>query len=115
MSEEETKKCARCHCDKLLKFYKIRGNTGKIYKTCISCCERFKCYFEDCKYTCASNGHLQRHIKAVHDKIKDFECDFEDCKYTCASNADLQSHIKRVHDKIKDFECDFEDCKYTCS
>ena len=110
-SKEETQKCARCHCNKLLKFYKIRGNTGKIYKTCISCCERFKCNVEECIYTCSTNYHLQRHIKHVHDKIKDFEC--EKCDFKCSENCTLQIHIKAVHDKIKDCECEL--CEYKCS
>ena len=107
----DIQKCSNCGCKKLLKFFKVRENTGKIYKTCISCCERFKC--ELCEYKCASNYDLQRHIKQVHDKIKDFEC--TECNYKCSTNSTLQKHIKAVHDKIKDFECDFEDCKHTCS
>jgi len=110
-SKEETQKCARCHCDKLLKFYKIRENTNKIYKTCISCCERFKCNFEECIYTCSINAHLQKHIKQVHDKIKDFECNL--CDYKCAINSHLQRHIKTIHDKIKDIEC--KKCDFKCS
>jgi hypothetical protein len=110
---EELQKCSKCGCNKLLKFFKIRENTGKIYKTCISCCERFKCDFEDCEYTCALSGNLKRHIKQIHDNIKDFECDFEDCKYTCSTNSILQQHIKRIHDKIKDYECNL--CEYKCS
>jgi hypothetical protein len=134
----EIQKCSNCGCKKLLKFYKIRENTGKIYKTCISCCERYKCElcefkfvsncnlqthikqvhdqikdFEctKCEYKCSTNSHLQRHIKAVHDQIKNFEC--EKCEYKCSQNVDLQQHIKSVHDKIKDFECEL--CEYKCS
>ena len=106
---EELKKCSKCGCKKLLKFYKVRENTGKIYKTCISCCERFKC--DKCEYTCSTNGDLQKHIKAVHNKIKDFECEL--CDYKCSTNGDLQEHIKAVHNKIKDFECKL--CDYKCS
>jgi hypothetical protein len=40
---------------------------------------------------CSSNGTLQRHIKAVHYKIKDFEC--YKCEYKCSSNSYLQRHI----------------------
>jgi hypothetical protein len=134
----EIQKCSNCGCKKLLKFFKVRETTGKIYKTCISCCERFKCNLcefkcrsncdlqrhikqvhekikdfecENCEYKCCTNGHLQIHIKRIHKKIKDFECEL--CEYTCSSNGDLQTHIKTVHDKIKDFECD--KCEYKCS
>jgi len=106
---EELQKCSKCQCKKLLKFFKVKENTGKIYKTCIICCERFKC--DLCEYKCASNYHLQRHIKHIHDKIKDYEC--EKCEYKCSENGTLQRHIKQVHDKIKDYEC--EKCEYTCS
>ena len=106
---EELQKCSKCQCKKLLKFFKVRGNTGQIYKTCIICCERFKC--ELCEYKCATNCNLQKHIKQVHDQIKDFEC--EKCDYKCATNCNLQQHIKQVHDQIKDFECEL--CDYKCS
>jgi hypothetical protein len=107
----DIQKCSNCGCKKLLKLFKVRKNTGKIYKTCISCCERFKCNFEDCEYTCATNGHLQRHIKQVHDQIKDFKCEI--CDFKCSENCTLQRHIKAVHDQIKDFEC--EKCDFKCS
>jgi hypothetical protein len=105
----DIQKCSNCGCKKLLKFFKVRENTGKIYKTCISCCERFKC--ELCEYTCRSNWDLQKHIKMIHDKIKDYECDL--CEYKCSQNSNLQQHIKIVHDKSKDYECD--KCEFKCS
>jgi hypothetical protein len=106
---EELQKCSKCQCKKLLKFFKVKENTGKIYKTCIICCERFKCVL--CEYKCALNSNLQKHIKAIHDKIKDYECDL--CEYKCSDNGHLQTHIKAIHDKIKDYEC--EKCEYKCS
>jgi len=105
----EIQKCSNCGCKKLLKFFKVRENTGKIYKTCINCCEKFECNL--CEYKCSTNGHLQQHIKIVHDKIKDIECNL--CEYKCSTNGNLQEHIKSVHDKIKDIECNL--CEYTCS
>jgi hypothetical protein len=107
----ELQRCSKCKYNKLLKFFKVRENTGKIYKMCISCSERFKCDVEDCEYTCSLNSCLKRHIKSVHDKIKDFKCEL--CDYTCSLNSDLKRHIKSVHDKIKDFKCEL--CDYTCS
>jgi len=86
-------------------------NTGNFYKTCINCCEKFKCDVENCKYSCSRKSHLQEHIKLVHDKIKDFECDR--CVLKCNSNSNLKRHIKAVHNKIKDFECDR--CEFKCS
>ena len=41
-SEKDVKKCSKCGCKKLLKFFKIRKNTGAYYKTCMKCCEKSK-------------------------------------------------------------------------
>jgi hypothetical protein len=101
-----------CHCVKLLTLFKIRGNTGKIYKTCIKCNERFKCGHEGCNYSSCDNRNLQNHIKAVHALIRDFECDWEGCDYKCSMEHNLKKHIKTIHYKIRDFECDWEGCNY---
>ena len=53
---EELQRCSKSKCDKLLKFFKMRKNTGKIYKTCINCSEKFKCDVENCEYTCSQKG-----------------------------------------------------------
>jgi len=66
---------------------------------------------DKCEYTCSTNTRLKLHIKSVHEKIKDFKCD--KCHYMCSTNGDLKQHIKQVHDKIKNFKCDV--CSYTCS
>ena len=65
-------KCSKCKCMKLKTLFKVNENTGKLLKTCIKCRERFKC--GQCDYKCSTNGNLQKHIKQVHDKIKDIEC-----------------------------------------
>jgi hypothetical protein len=105
----ELQKCSKCKCKKLLELFKVRKNTGKIYKTCLQCCDRFSC--DQCESKFASNGDLLRHIKLVHDQIKDYECN--QCDYKCSENGNLQKHIKSVHDKIKDYECEL--CEYKCS
>jgi KRAB domain-containing zinc finger protein len=105
---EEVQICSICKCNKLLK---VTANTGKIYKTCISCSETFKCDFEECEYKCSSKGNLKRHIKIVHNKIKDFKCTL--CEFKCSLNSHLKIHIKQVHDKIKDFEC--QECEFKFS
>ena len=107
----DTQKCSRCKCIKLLTLFNIRSNTNKIYKTCIQCCERFVCDRDDCKKKFSLDSTLQRHIKAVHDKIKDCVCDRVGCEYKCSLDSALQMHIKAVHDKIKDCVCDRDDCK----
>jgi hypothetical protein len=106
---EELQKCSTCKCKKLLKFFKIRENTGKYYKTCIKCNTKFKC--DKCDYKCSTKSNLNIHIKQVHDKIKDIKCNL--CDYKCSRKYDLNKHIKSVHDKIKDIKCDL--CEFKCS
>jgi len=64
-----------------------------------------------CEFTCSQKGTLKRHIKMVHDRIKDIQC--PQCAYTCSQKGDLNKHIKQVHDRIKDIQC--PQCAYTCS
>jgi hypothetical protein len=71
----------------------------------------FNCSFENCGYASEQKGNLKRHIKIVHDKIKDFKCD--KCVYETSESGNLKKHIKMVHDKIKDFKCD--KCEYITS
>jgi hypothetical protein len=101
-------KCSRCHSELLPEFYAV-NRKGTLNKCCIPCLARFKC--PHCPFRCSYNSYLQRHIKAVHDKIKDFECVI--CPYKCSDNGSLKKHIKVVHDKIKDFECSI--CPFKCS
>ena len=51
---------------------------------------------------------MKKHVKAVHDKIRDFAC--ESCDYTASTNAQIKTHVKAVHDKIKNYACDH--CEY---
>ena len=64
MNPETLQKCSTCGCKKLLKFFKIRENTGVYYKTCNECCEKYKC--GECNHKCSTKSNLQTHIKAVH-------------------------------------------------
>lgn len=105
----DLQKCSMCNCNKLLEFFKIRNNTGLRYKTCMKCCDRHKCKFDDCEYKCSTKGNLDKHIKGVHDNIRDFEC--KDCESKFSTQSDLNKHIKCVHRKIKDCECQYDDCE----
>ena len=140
----ELQRCSNCKCMKLLSFFKVRKNTGKILKTCIQCGERYRCDQEKCDYKCSSNrdlkihiksvhnnikdfecpkcdyksssnAHLLQHVKSVHDNIRDFECTYPNCGLKFTGNSQLRNHVKAVHDKIRDFECTYPDCKFTCS
>ena len=44
---------------------------------------------------------MKKHIKSVHEKIKDLSCD--ECERTFSQQGDLKMHIKSIHEKIKDF------------
>ena len=58
---------------------------------------------ETCQKSFSQKCSLNRHIKTVHDKIKDFECQI--CIKRFSTKTDLTRHIKTVHDKVRDFEC----------
>jgi very-short-patch-repair endonuclease len=110
MSEvQQLKKCARCHCNILLETYFSKNRKGQYNQTCDRCRVRCKC--PHCEYTCSSNADLQKHVKRIHNKIKDFQCPH--CDHKCSENGNLQAHIKQIHTKIKDFECGL--CNYKCS
>ena len=107
MEEVKHTKCSGCKCWREDALFLNRK--GRRLNTCVKCRERFSC--DKCDYKCKFKCYLNKHIREVHDKIKDFECDKCDAKYS--TNGHLQAHIKQVHDKIKDFEC--PDCEYKCS
>ena len=126
MSEEKkTIKCTRCKVNlPVQKFFKKR--CGNYTKRCDDCRakdaawakakrernkEKFKCTHEGCEFKCSRNGHLQRHIKAVHEKLKPYNCD--QCKTSFSQNGHLQTHIRDVHEKLKPYNC--EKCEYKCS
>jgi hypothetical protein len=48
-------------------------------------------------------SELVRHVKCVHDKIKDKKC--LQCKYVTYLSRDLAKHVKGVHNKNKDKKC----------
>ena len=49
------------------------------------------------------NRNFEKHIRAVHERIKDFKSE-EFSKCFCPQNH-LMNHLKTVHDRIKDYEC----------
>ena len=63
-----------------------------------------------CKKTYSLQAHLSRHIKIVHDKIKEFMCDT--CEKFFSLELNLKQHIKLVHEKIKGFKCNMCEKSY---
>ena len=107
----DLQKCSRCGCKMLLETYFSKNRRGEYFKTCDGCRSRHKCELCDAKfsYKCL----LNRHIKAVHDKIRDFKCDL--CDYTCSDKYHLPQHIKAVHDKIRNIKCELCSHEFSCS
>ena len=66
--------------------------------------QKFQC--NDCGASFALKRHLQRHINAVHLKLKPYVCD--QCKKSFSRKDDLNMHIKSVHLKIRPHKC--QDC-----
>ena len=56
-------------------------------------------------------GTMQRHINAVHLKIKPYEC--EQCQKSFILKDHLKRHINAIHLEIKPYECD--QCKKSFS
>ena len=64
-----------------------------------------------CSYETFDRSNLKKHIKSVHDKIRDYVCC--ECGFSASTSNILSRHIKCVHDKIKDHFC--EECEYAAS
>ena len=66
---------------------------------------------KQCNKSFATSVTLKRHIKTVHDKVKDYKCD--SCEKRFGSKTDLKRHKNAVHNLLKPFECKF--CRNTFS
>jgi hypothetical protein len=47
---------------------------------------------------------LDKHIKSVHDKIKDKLCHL--CDFVSSDAAGIKGHVKSVHERIRDKRCE---------
>ena len=61
-----------------------------------------------CDYETAYKSMLQKHIKSVHEGIKEFKC--HKCPYETVQSHHLKKHIETVHEGIKPFNCNI--CEY---
>jgi hypothetical protein len=110
MSEEEigNVKCNRCKTYRFpSQFY---NEKKRLMKCCDVCRGKFKCEKEGCECKFRDNSALQRHIKLVHDKIKDFHCTIDNCDFKTGLKNTLKNHVMAVHDKIKNYVCSYENC-----
>ncbi|KAG5186405.1 hypothetical protein JKP88DRAFT_272668 [Tribonema minus] len=53
---------------------------------------------------------MRRHVKAVHDGVKNILCTQPGCNKTFSAKQKMLKHVKAVHDRIKDIECTDPDC-----
>ena len=68
---------------------------------------KFKC--EKCQYVSAHEHHLKRHIKSVHDQIRNHVC--EECGYAASQKETLKAHRAGVH-KMEEKKFKYDLCPY---
>lgn len=71
------------------------GSKGKNRKTSHACTE--------CGFAADYKSKLERHIKAVHEKVKDFSCQL--CNYTASQKSNIKLHMKQKHNNEKNYNC----------
>ena len=59
---------------------------------------------ETCDKTFSSKCNLKRHIKSVHEGVRDHKC--EQCEKSFYYSHHLNTHIKAVHEGLKNHKCD---------
>eukprot|EP00189_Rhodosorus_marinus_P004198 CAMPEP_0113965634 /NCGR_PEP_ID=MMETSP0011_2-20120614/7854_1 /TAXON_ID=101924 /ORGANISM="Rhodosorus marinus" /LENGTH=334 /DNA_ID=CAMNT_0000978169 /DNA_START=601 /DNA_END=1605 /DNA_ORIENTATION=+ /assembly_acc=CAM_ASM_000156 len=62
----------------------------------------------ECSSTFKSRYHLERHVRAVHQRRKDFAC--EHCDKTYSQRSHLKLHIANVHEEKAKIVCEY--CQY---
>ena len=61
-------------------------------------------------FSYSTRQNLNKHINAIHEKIKPFKCDL--CDYACSQKSSMNSHKKHVHEGFK-FTCDSCDKQFS--
>ena len=85
----------------------LKKHNADVHEVSLEKGERKSCPL--CDYqTEWGKSHLDRHIRAIHDQIKDFKCPF--CEISCSQKGNLRLHIDQVHKNIRKFSC--EQCEY---
>ena len=63
---------------------------------------RYRC--KQCPYESPKSQHVERHVKAVHDKMKSHVCEI--CGHASAQKVHLKYHMNTVHKiEIKSYKC----------
>jgi len=87
--------CKTCGHKKLPEFFTIKVTTGRMMKTCDACRNK-KIPCPHCDYKCNAR-HLEKHVRAIHDKIRDQQCPH--CEFKCGQSGDLVEHVRSIHDQ----------------
>ena len=69
--------------------------------------DKLRC--EQCPYCTSRIYMLKRHVKAVHDKIRDYVC--EECDYAASQKSQIRRHMANIHKMGENFKC--QQCPYT--
>ena len=51
---------------------------------------------KECGYSVSNKYSFNKHIKAVHEKIKDYKCD--ECNFASSEKGNLKRHKSKHHD-----------------
>ena len=64
--------------------------------------KKFPC--DLCPRSFKQSGDLKKHVKEIHQKIKDNFCDH--CEMAFCRPYQLKKHVQEVHEKIKNHKCE---------
>ena len=96
--DHEDFNCMGCH-----KSFALRKNIVTHVREVHLKCRPFTCNLCQERYF-SRRAHLDLHIKAVHNQIKDQECDYSNKLFGVESN--LRKHVREVHFKTRQSKCD---------
>lgn len=65
----------------------------------------FVCTFDDCDKSFLRESHLQHHIKAKHEDIRNHVCDYEGCGKSFHTGQRLKLHQKIHETKREEYKC----------
>ncbi|XP_020587076.1 transcription factor IIIA isoform X2 [Phalaenopsis equestris] len=88
-------KCEKCGTQQLRKNFKRhqRLHEGVVSE------ERIKCSFQGCEQTYSKKSNLNKHVKAVHEKLRPFRCRTSGCQQTFP-----YKHVRDNHEKTHVYE-----------
>ncbi|XP_055710210.1 oocyte zinc finger protein XlCOF6-like [Phlebotomus papatasi] len=97
-------RCSQCNrvftTERGLKLHMVCHEGGRNHKDSGTKEKKFTC--ELCPYKTDLSATLKRHVKAVHQKLKDFQC--TRCERSFTMESSLKIHMMR-HEGIKNYEC----------